>query len=197
MPEERLGGEAMAVRDPARRKLTYDDYVLIPEDGLRHEILDGEHFVSPAPRPRHQVVAASLNRMLDRFVYENRLGQVLFAPLDFVFDKHNVAQPDLVFISNERSGLIGEAYVSGAPDLVVEILSPSTRRTDELIKRSIYERFGALEYWLVDPDRRTVQVFRRASTGFGPVQVFSAEAGESLTTPLLPGLVIQVGEIFE
>lgn len=187
----------MAVRDPARRKLTYDDYVLIPEDGLRHEILDGEHFVSPAPRPQHQVVAASLNRMLDRFVHENRLGQVLFAPLDFVFDKHNVAQPDLVFISNERSGLIGEAYVSGAPDLVIEILSPSTRRTDELVKRSIYERFGALEYWLIDPDRQTVQVFRRASTGFGPAKVLSAEAGESLVTPLLPGLTIQVGEIFE
>lgn len=187
----------MAVRDPARRKLTYDDYVLIPEDGLRHEILDGEHFVSPVPTPLHQIVSGNLNGVLAQFVHQNRLGRVLFAPLDFVFDKHNVAQPDLVFISNERSGLIGEFYISGAPDLVVEILSPSTRRTDELIKRSIYERFGALEYWLVDPDRRTVQVFRRASTGFGPVQVFSAEAGESLATPLLPGLLIQVGEIFE
>lgn len=187
----------MAVRDQTRRKLTYDDYVLIPEDGLRHEILDGEHYVSPAPRPRHQVVAASLNRKLDQFVYQNRLGRALFAPLDFVFDKHNVAQPDLVFISNERSDLIGETYVSGAPDLVVEILSPSTRRTDELIKRSIYERFGALEYWLVDPDRRTVQVFRRAGAGFGPAEILSAEAGEELVTPLLPGLVIPVREIFE
>lgn len=187
----------MAVREPARRKLTYDDYVLIPEDGLRHEILDGEHFVSPAPRPRHQDALGNLYFKLMSFLSEKRLGRAFFAPLDFVFDKHNVAQPDLVFISNERSGLIGETYISGAPDLVVEILSPSTRRTDELIKRSIYERFGALEYWLVDPDRRTVQVFRRAGVGFGASEVLSAEAGEELTTPLLPGLVIRVREIFE
>ena len=187
----------MAVRDQTRRKLTYDDYVLIPEDGLRHEILDGEHFVSPAPRPRHQIALANLNFNLMSFVSEKRLGRVLFAPLDFVFDKHNVAQPDLVFISNERSGLIGDAYISGAPELVIEILSPSTRRTDELIKRSIYERFGALEYWLVDPDRRTVQVFRRAGSVFGSGEIFSSEAGESLATPLLPGLTIQVSAIFE
>lgn len=187
----------MAVRDPARRKLTYDDYVLIPEDGLRHEILDGEHFVSPAPRPRHQIALANLHFKLMGFISEKRLGRVLFAPLDFVFDKHNVAQPDLVFISNERSGLIGETCISGAPDLVVEILSPSTRRTDELIKRSIYERFGALEYWLVDPDQRTVQIFRRAGSGFGPSEVLSTDAGEELITPLLPGLVLQVREIFE
>jgi Uma2 family endonuclease len=187
----------MAVRDPARRKLTYDDYILIPEDGLRHEVLDGEHFVSPAPRPRHQIVLANLHFKLMSFVNQKRLGRVLFAPLDFVFDQHNVAQPDLVFISNERSGLIGDTYISGAPELVVEILSPSTRRTDELIKRSIYERFGALEYWLVDPDRRTVQVFRRIGSAFGPAEALSTEAGEELTTPLLPGLVLQVRDIFE
>lgn len=178
-------------------KLTYDDYVLIPEDGLRHEILDGEHFVTPIPTPRHQMISGAVHRRLAGFIYENRLGRALFAPLDFVFDKHNVAQPDLVFISNERNDLIGETYISGAPDLVVEILSPSTRRTDELIKRSIYERFGALEYWLVDPDRRTVQVFRRAGSGFGAAESLAAEAGEELTTPLLPGLIIQVREIFE
>lgn len=185
----------MAVGDPTR-KLTYDDYVLFPEDGLRHEILDGEHFVTPRPTPRHQMISGSLHGLLARFVHQKRLGRVLAAPLDVVFSQHNVAQPDLVFISNVRIGLIGEAYISGAPDLVIEILSPSTRRTDELVKRSLYESFGALEYWLVDPDRRTVQVFRRSGSSFGPAAVLSAEAGECLTTPLLPGLAIQISEIF-
>lgn len=187
----------MAVREPVRRKLTYDDYVLIPEDGLRHEILDGEHFVTPAPTSRHQMASANLFGLLWSFVREHRLGRVLSAPLDVLFSPHDVAQPDIVFISNERRERIEEKLISGAPDLVVEILSPSTRRVDEMIKRSTYERFGALEYWMIDPGRQTVQVFRRTSLGFGPAEVRSAEAGESLTTPLLPGLVIQISEIFE
>jgi Uma2 family endonuclease len=179
------------------RKLTYDDYVLIPEDGLRHEILDGEHYVTPAPTPGHQIASGNLCGILWHFVREHRLGRVLTAPLDVLFSPHDVAQPDIVFISKERRERIEEKFISGAPDLVVEVLSPSTRRIDELIKRSIYERFGALEYWMVDPGRQTVQVFRRTPLGFGPAEVRSAEAEESLTTPLLPGLVIQVSEIFE
>jgi Uma2 family endonuclease len=185
----------MAIRDTARRKLTYDDYVLFPDDGLRHEILDGEHYVTPAPTPRHQGAAGALYRALGPFVYEHRLGQVFFAPLDIVFSKHDIAQPDLVFISNERASLIGEKNVQGAPDLVVEILSDSTRRADETVKRSLYESFGVREYWLIDPKRRTLQVFRRSGLGFGPPQTLYGE--DVLVTPLLPGLKMRVGGIFE
>jgi Uma2 family endonuclease len=185
----------MAIRDTARRKLTYDDYVLIPEDGLRHEILGGEHYVTPAPTPRHQGAAGALYRALGSFVYEHRLGQVFFAPLDVVFSDYDIAQPDLLFISNERAGILGEKNVQGAPDLVVEILSDSTRRTDETVKRGLYERFGVLEYWLIDPKRRTLLVFRRSGAGFGPPQTLSGEA--VLATPLFPGFEMRAGGIFE
>ncbi len=187
----------MAVRDTTRRKLTYEDYVLIQDDGLRHEILDGEHYVSPAPRKRHQLASSNLHITLGYFIRGRRLGQIYAAPFDVLFSGYDIAQPDLLFISNERLSLLNEDNFKGAPDLVIEILSDSTRRTDEGIKRRIYERSGVIEYWLVDPKDRTLRVLRRAGDGFGPAEALSADRGDVLTTPLLPGLEIRVGEIFE
>ncbi|HVR98527.1 MAG TPA: Uma2 family endonuclease [Thermoanaerobaculia bacterium] len=186
----------MAVRD-IHRKLTYEDYVLIPEDGLRHEILDGEPYVSPAPKEAHQSASIFLSSTLYFFVRDHRLGKIYAAPFDVRFSDHDIAQPDLIFISNDRIRILTEDNAKGAPDLVVEILSDSTRRIDEGIKRRLYERAGVLEYWLVDPKRRTVTIFRRDGNGFGPAEALSGEAGDVLTTPLLPGLEIRVGEIFE
>src|SRR6185295_3015096 len=125
------------------------------------------------------------------------VGQILPAPCDVVFSRHDLAQPDLLFISSGKAGLVTEKNVQGAPDLVIEVLSSSTRRVDEGIKRGRYERFGVQEYWLVDPQRRTMRVFRRAGSAFGPPLDLAAEAGDVLTTPLLTGLRIEVAEIFE
>ncbi|HVR97759.1 MAG TPA: Uma2 family endonuclease [Thermoanaerobaculia bacterium] len=186
----------MAVRDTIHRKLTYEDYVLIPEDRLRHEILDGEHVVSPAPKPGHQDVSLELSMALGPFIRGRQLGKLYYAPVDILLAEHNILQPDLVFISNERLRIIGEDNVEGAPDLVIEILSDSTRRRDEGAKRRLYERYGVLEYWLIDPKRRAVSVLRRAGAGFGTPEVLSAEAGDVLATPLLPGLEIRVSRIF-
>ncbi len=186
----------MAVRDTTRRKLTYEDYALIPEDGLRHEILDGEHYVSPAPLRRHQRASSKLHIKLGYFIEERSLGEIYAAPFDVLFSEHDIAQPDLVFISNERAGILNEKNAKGTPDLVIEILSDSTRRTDEGIKRHVYERSGVPEYWMVDSKRRMVTVFRRAGDGFGPAEALSADRGDVLTTPLLPGLEIRVSEIF-
>jgi Uma2 family endonuclease len=186
----------MAIRDTVRRKLTYEDYLLFPEDGKRHEILDGEHYVMPAPSFDHQGACGSLHLTLGPFVRAHRLGFVRFAPLDVRLSEHDVVQPDLLFISNERAGIVQGAKVQGAPDLVVEILSDSSRRMDETLKRDVYERFGVLEYWLIDPQRQTLRVFRRSGAGFLAPRGFSAAAGDVLTTPLLPGLEISVREIF-
>jgi Uma2 family endonuclease len=186
----------MAIQDAARRKLTYEDYERIPDDGLRHEILDGDHYVSPAPVPRHQQVSIELSSRFHFFVKEHELGNILAAPCDVVLSPHDIAQPDLLFISKERAGIITEKNVQGAPDLLVEILSDRTRKRDEGIKRELYERFGVKEYWLVDTVRQTVLVYRREGDRFHRAGRFSAAAGDVLTTPLLPGLEIPLREIF-
>jgi Uma2 family endonuclease len=121
----------MAIRDTARRKLTYEDYLLFPDDGNRHEILDGEHHVTAAPFPKHQRVLRELLFGLHSFLREHRLGEVYSAPLDVVLSRHDVVQPDLLFISNERMTILTERNLQGAPDLAIEILSSTTRRIDE------------------------------------------------------------------
>ena len=187
----------MAVRDTVRRKLTYEDYLLFPEDGQQHEILDGEHYVMPAPTFGHQGISGNLSAPLILFVRQHRLGFVRYAPLDVLLSPHDVVQPDLLFISNQRAGIVKGVNVQGAPDLVIEILSDSTRLHDETRKRYLYDRSGVLEYWLVDPQAGAVKVFRRSGSGFLPPEDFSAAAGARLTTPLLPGFEIPVREIFE
>ncbi|HEX7182384.1 MAG TPA: Uma2 family endonuclease [Thermoanaerobaculia bacterium] len=186
----------MAVHNTARRKLTYEDYLLFPEDGNRHEILDGEHYVSPARTPLHQQIVVTLTLWLGSFVREHRLGRLLIAPTDVVLSEHDVTQPDLLFISNERSEILTEKNIQGAPDLVIEVLSESTRRTDEGIKRERYEQLGVQEYWIVDRWRRSVRVYRRQERRFELAVELTAGAGDHLTSPLLPGFDLPIAEIF-
>ncbi len=186
----------MALHD-LPRKLTYDDYVLIPEDGQRHEILDGEHYVSPAPLTRHQRISSKLHVRLGSFVETHRLGWVLAAPTDAVLSPYDVVQPDLLFISGERLEIVTEANVQGAPDLIVEIFSKKTRQQDEGTKRKSYERYAVREYWMLDPDQSSAHVYRRIGNRLRLVAELSAAAGDVLTTPLLPGLEIRLAEVFE
>ena len=176
-------------------KLTYDDLALFPDDGKRHELIDGEHLVTPAPHLRHQRVLQNLNHRLDTFVRERELGRVYFAPADVVFSDVDVVEPDLLFIARERLAIVG-AVVRGAPDLVVEVASPGSRRQDEVLKRGLYDRAGVREYWLVDPEAETVKVFRRQEGGYGRPLLLSASEGDRLETPLLPGLEIPLVVVF-
>ncbi|HEV2855871.1 MAG TPA: Uma2 family endonuclease [Thermoanaerobaculia bacterium] len=185
----------MALPD-SPRKLTYDDYLLFPEDdGLRHEILDGEHYVTAAPFFRHQFLAGRLYLRLGRFVEERDLGVAVFAPVDVLLSPYDIAQPDLLFISKERAGIITKKNLQGAPDLVVEILSESTRRRDGGIKLERYDRFGVGEYWMLDPDSKAAWVYRRDGGRLRRAAELSAE--DVLTSPLLPGLEIRLAEVFE
>lgn len=182
----------MAV-DPILRKLTYEDYLQFPEDGLRHELIGGEHFVSPAPNRKHQRSSWNLASFIAPYLRENPLGEAYTAPFDVVLTPHDVVQPDLILVSNERLSILGDKNVQGSPDLVVEILSERTRKKDESLKLRLYERAGAQEYWMLDPDRRTARVYRLAGGHF--VLALDLAAGDVLETPLLPGLRIPLAEV--
>jgi Uma2 family endonuclease len=195
MSRKRWRGAAMAIRDTARRKLTYEDYVLFPEDGQRHEIIDGEHYVSPAPIPKHQLVLVELTTSLNSFVKPRRLGRILAAPTDVLLSRHDIVQPDLLFISNERASILNDKNIQGAPDLMIEILSKSTRKLDEDLKPGRYEQLGVREYWIVDPIAEWVRVFRKEGESLR--QMAELSVGDVLTTPPLPGLEIPLRDLFE
>ena len=134
----------------------YDAYAAIPADGNRHEIIDGEHFVNPAPKPSHQRVSGYLYFQLFSQIELVGLGCVLYAPLDLQLSDHDIVQPDLVVITSDRKNILTPSRLRGVPSLVVEILSPSNQDYDLKIKRRLYEHAGIPEYWIVDPDRQQI-----------------------------------------
>jgi Uma2 family endonuclease len=176
-------------------RLTYDDYLQLPDDGLRHEIIEGEHYVSASPQTAHQRILLRLSYLIQSCLETHPIGEMLFAPFDVLLSEFNVLVPDLIFLSRERSHLLTSKNLQGAPNLVVEILSPSTASRDKRLKRDVYERTGVDEYWVVDPDLDVVDVYRRAGAVFAdPVQVGREQ---TLTTPLLPTLEIPLAKVFE
>ena len=139
-------------------KLTYDDFVLFPDDGKRHELIDGEHFLTPSPNTKHQTIAINLAGMIWSHLQQHPIGRVFTAPFDVVFSDFDVVEPDLLYLSTERgASVLTPKHVRGAPDLVVEIGSESTRRRDETIKRRLYERSGVSE-WVIDPELDAIKV---------------------------------------
>jgi Uma2 family endonuclease len=143
-------------------KLTYDDFVLFPDDGKRHELIDGEHYVTASPNTRHQQILARLHLMIGGWLESHRIGQTFFAPYDIVLTNIDIVEPDLMYFSNARAAeVLTDLHARGAPELVVEVGSPGTRKRDETIKRRLYQRQGVSEYWIVDPKLEVVRVFRR------------------------------------
>jgi Uma2 family endonuclease len=178
-------------------KLTYDDFLLFPDDGQRHELIDGEHYVTPSPNIRHQRISKRLLLLIGVWLQKHPLGEVFYAPLDVRFSLFDVVEPDLLYVSNERAAtLLAGQHVTGSPDLIIEIGSPNTRQRDETIKRRLYERSHVLEYWVVDPDIDVIRVYRRDGDRFARPLELSREAGDVLTTPLLSGLEIPLAHVF-
>ena len=173
-------------------KFSYSDYLLLPEQD-RRELIDGDFYVVPSPSVRHQNITRNLSHILWDFVRTNNLGVVLSAPMDVVLSEENVVQPDILFISNQRRHIIAENNISGAPDLVIEILSPGTADRDRGLKQGIYARYGVQEYWIVDPIENSVEVMELGDRGY--ITAGRYLSGD-LTSSLLPGLQLGLDEIF-
>jgi Uma2 family endonuclease len=175
---------------------TYDDYLLLPEDGPRYELIEGELLMTSAPLMGHQRLSSRLNVRIGSFVEREALGELFAAPTDVYLSPTNVVQPDLFFVAKEHSDRITRACLEGPPDLVIEILSDSSRQRDEVVKPRLYARFGIPEYWIFDRFRESVRVFRLVAGTYRKHAELSAEAGDRLATPLLPGLEIDLAELF-
>lgn len=177
------------------KHLTYDDLESIPQEreGDRHEIIDGELIVTPAPIPDHQDSSANIFVPMRGHVVERRLGKVYYSPIDIRFTPDNVLNPDIVFVAHDRLHIIGPKAIDGPPDLVVEILSPGTRRRDLTVKRDHYARFGVREYWIVDLDRRTVQVLELVGDAYRLVPLLQ---GGVIQSRVLPELRLTLQMVF-
>lgn len=175
-------------------KFTYEDYLLLPED-KRYELIDGELHRVPAPRPYHQIVSMRIEHALYEFVEGGRLGRLIHAPCDVRFSRYDLVQPDIFFISAERLGIIKENYIQGPPDLVVEVLSPSDPDRDREVKRKLYALYGVREYWIVDPDAKTIEVLTREQGELITSCTFVAD--ESLTSPLLKDFSLPLSPVFQ
>lgn len=178
---------------PRTVAFTYRDYLCLSDD-KRYEILEGELMMTPAPNWEHQSVLANIFRALDRHARASGCGVVRFAPVDVILAETVVVQPDLLFIAQERRGIIRERGVFGPPDLVVEVVSDSHPERDTELKRRIYDKYGVREYWIADPKHKTIAALAVGKAGLETVKVYPA--GASLKSPLLPGLEFPVEEAF-
>ncbi|HHY93624.1 MAG TPA: Uma2 family endonuclease [Firmicutes bacterium] len=186
-------GEAVVPYGSPGGRLTYEDYCRMPS-GNRYELLEGDIRMTPSPSVTHQEISKRLEIQLVNWIEGRGLGKVFHAPIDVILSHRNVVQPDVLYVCKERLGIIREANIKGAPDLVVEILSPSDEDWDRVTKRQVYARYGVREYWLVDPVGKSVEVAHWQDGELVTVQVYGE--GATLTSSILPGLTIDVGPLF-
>jgi Uma2 family endonuclease len=177
----------------ATTRLTYDELRRIPPDRNRYELIEGELFVSPAPNTEHQRKVMNLSAQLWYFVRQHDLGEVFIAPCDVVLDPSTVLEPDILFVSKARQSIVKPACIEGAPDLVVEVISDSSRLMDRFVKRDRYAQFGVPEYWLLDPFEPRIEVLRLEAGKYRVVGSFGP--GDTLESPTFSGLRIPVSSL--
>ena len=182
------------VTEPRTSGLTYEELLeMFPdEDGVRRELIEGDLIVTPSPIPRHQQVVGRLFVLLFNHAQKHG-GEALMGPLDVLFSDRNVVEPDVLYLLPQNLDKLEERFVRSAPDLVVEVSSPSTRRFDLGRKKELYERHRVPEYWFVDLVADRVEVYRLEAGRYGDPTL--VERGEALTSPVLPGLQAPVEEI--
>ena len=176
-----------------QRKLTYDDFVKMPDDNLRREIIDGELFVTAAPFTRHQRIVGQLYFRIRQYLEENRAGEIFVAPVDVLFSDFDVVEPDLVFVAASDSRIVTRKNLQGAPTVVIEVMSDPAM--DRRRKKQMYEKFGVAEYWIVDPDASSIEVYVLHEGRFQDPVTYTP--GQALTSERLPGFVFSISELEE
>lgn len=176
-----------------KKKYTYEDYLKTPDD-KRYELINGELLMTPSPIPNHQRISGKLEFILRKFITENNLGEVFDAPCDVYLDNENVVQPDILFISKDRLGIIGEKNIQGAPDLAIEIISENSVYRDIVQKKRLYARFGVKEYWIVIPEEKEIEVYILKDNTYQLHKTYGKV--DTLESPSLKGLRIVLEEIF-
>lgn len=191
---------AMKIKEQAasymvqRKKYTYQDYLNLPDDGKRYEVINGELIMTPAPNIFHQTVLINFVNELKNFLNKEKLGKMLCAPTDVKLSDGNVVQPDIIFISQDNSNIVTENNVDGAPDLIIETLSPGAAYYDLIEKKEIYERFEVKEYWIVDPKKRRVEIYNNVDQHFELYQ--RIEGAGVVKSLVIKGFEITLENIF-
>lgn len=182
--------------DPMRKHkvvLTYEDYLSLPNDRNRHEILEGELIMTPSPSTKHQEISRNLTFILFSHTKTHGLGKVFNAPVDVLLDRFTIVVPDIVFISKDRLNIITPRAIEGAPDLLVEILSPCTAKYDRISKMQLFSRFGVPWYWIVDPEGCTLEEYERDEDAYRLKAAYS----NKFEPALFPGLTVDLSEVWE
>jgi Uma2 family endonuclease len=177
------------------RRLTIEDVEALPEEhpGDRHELIDGELFVTPVPLDKHQAISGNIVYALESLVRQQQLGLIRTAPSGVRLSPDTLVIPDVYFVSHSQMHHLGAKGMEGPPDLVVEILSPGTRPRDLQVKRELYARFKVPEYWIVDPDTRMIAVLTLAEDGYEQVAVGE---GGTIESRVLPRLKLSFEQVF-
>ncbi len=183
----------MASTTVEKRKHTYEDYLKTPDDE-RCELIGGELLMTPSSVPKHQRISRKIEFLLEKFVTENDLGEVFYAPCDVYFDDENVVQPDILFISKNRMNIIGEKNIQAAPDIAIEILSKSSAYRDLIEKKKLYSKFGVKEFWIVIPDEEVIDVYILKDNTYMLYRSYSKN--ETLESSYLTGFKIELKGIF-
>ncbi|MCP4659518.1 MAG: Uma2 family endonuclease [bacterium] len=192
-----LEPDAPEARWPAQGQWTWDDYLSLPDDGQRYEIIEGVLYASPAPSFDHQFSAFKLARLMADFVEAHELGLVVVAPFDVRLPGvADPVEPDLLFFRTGNQPQAGDKYFAGVPDLIVEVLSPGTSRLDQHVKFGIYEKAGVPEYWLVDPKSRSITVYHLDTRRWEYDELGRNGADETVRSRLLEGFEVAVAALF-
>ncbi|BBB91713.1 MAG TPA: Uma2 family endonuclease [Methylomusa anaerophila] len=192
--ESQCNEAALPYEAGTKGRYTYEDYARLPA-GAPYQLIGGELVMAPSPGKRHQKILLKLAIAFERFIENNNSGELFIAPRDVYLAAKETYQPDILFIAGERVEISAEDKVNGAPDLVVEILSPSTAYYDLRKKYKVYEKYGVKEYWIVDPEENSVEVYQLSDGKFVPAA--RAEGTGVVDSVLLPGFRVKIEDIFK